>query len=341
MMLVEKVRKEVCMKLQSVVAQTIDTTGQGAQYDACVKRLLSEKIILAWILKECVDEFQPYSVKQIMKDCIVGEPKISVAAVDQDEPDGAEDVGYANETVDGKIAGINTEDNSVREGRVYYDIRFLAVVPGTKEPVQLIINVEAQKSDKTSYPLIKRAIYYGSRMISAQKNTVFVNSHYEKIRKVYSIWIQMNVGKEKANTITRYRIAEEQVVGHVKEREANYDLMTVLMIGLGSAESADRPILRLLDILLSAETKPDAKKAILERDFDIPMTSAMSEEANIMCNLGEGIREEATAKTRLRDVLNLMKSLKLSAEEAINALAIPEEERQSLLERIDEELAVK
>ena len=97
MMLVEKVRKEVCMTLHSVVAQTIDTTGQEAQYDACVKRLLSEKIILAWILKECVDEFQPYSVKQIMKDCIVGEPKISVAAVDQDEPDGAEEHGFCEQ----------------------------------------------------------------------------------------------------------------------------------------------------------------------------------------------------------------------------------------------------
>ncbi len=64
-----------------------------------------------------------------------------------------------------------------------------------------------------------------------------------------------------------------------------------------------------------------------------------------MCNLGEGIREQAVQETQqktwLRAVLNLMKSLKLSAEEAINALAIPDEERQSLLERIDEELAVK
>ena len=68
-----------------------------------------------------------------------------------------------------------------------------------------------------------------------------------------------------------------------------------------------------------------------------------------MCNLGEGIYEQAyeqgyeqaTQEARLWDVLNLMKSLNFSAEEALNALAIPEEERQSLLERIEEELAVK
>lgn len=64
------------------------------------------------------------------------------------------------------------------------------------------------------------------------------------------------------------------------------------MLRLGPADEAnDKPILRLLDVLLSAETKPDEKKAILEKDFDIPMTKLMSEVANIMCNLGEGIRE--------------------------------------------------
>ena len=109
---------------------------------------------------------------------------------------------------------------------------------------------EAQKGSKTSYPLIKRAVYYGSRLISAQKNTVFVNSHYEKIRKVYSIWIQMNAGKEKANTITEYSISEKNIVGAVKEKKSSYDLMTVIMVGLGDAQTADRPILRLLDILL-------------------------------------------------------------------------------------------
>ena len=67
-------------------------------------------------------------------------------------------------------------------------------------------------------------------MISAQKNTVFVNSHYEKIRKVYSIWIQMNVGKEKANTITEYSVAEKNIVGEVKEKESNYDLIIVAQL---------------------------------------------------------------------------------------------------------------
>ena len=204
------------------------------------------------------------------------------------------------------------------------------------------MNVEAQKSDKTPYPLIKRAIYYVSRMISAQKNRVFVKSHYEKIRKVYSIWIQMNVGEEKANTITKYRISEEQVIGNVSEKESNYDLLTVMMLRLGSAEKAvDKPILRLLDVLLSAEMKPEEKKAILENDFGISMSASMSEEANIMCNLGEGIREQTAINTRVQAIIDLMDSMGIDVEKAMQLLKIKDEERKYYHDKIDEQLAVK
>lgn len=325
------------MRTQSAISKGIEIADQEAQYDASVKRLLSQKIILAWILKECVSEFKPFSIPQIMK-CIEGDPQVAVAAVDQDEED------YVVKMPEEQILGMNAEDSTINEGKIYYDIRFSAIVPGNGESVQLIINIEAQKSDKTPYPLIKRAIYYVSRMISAQKNRNFHKSHYENLRKVYSIWIQMDVDANKANTITKYRIVEENIVGTVNERESNYDLLTIMMLGLGKADEAkDEPILRLLDVLLSTETTPEKKKEILEQDFDIPMSTKIQMETNIMCNLGEGIRErafeQATRAMRISTVQNLMQSLKLSAEEAINAMGVPDEDKQPLLDIISMEAA--
>ena len=152
----------------------------------------------------------------------------------------------------------------------------------------------------------------------------------------------MNVDEDKANSITKYRIAEEQVVGNVSEKESNYDLLTIIMLRLGAAnEAGGRPILRLLDILLSAEIKPNEKKTLLEKNFDIPMSAKMKKEANAMCNLGEGIREQAEQSTRIDDVLNVMKSFKISAEEAINALRIPDSERPSILDKVGKRLSVK
>ncbi len=322
------------MEVQNSLANLIDTAADEAQYDEVVKKILAYRVILAWILKECVVEFKQYSITQIIE-CI--EPAtISVEAVDQDELD------YIEEIADTQIEGMATEDVSKREGKAIYDIKFAAHVPGTEEPVQLIINIEAQKDDNTPYPLIKRAIYYVSRLISAQKNKVFVNKHYEKIRKVYSIWIQMNVSGTKANTITKYRINEENVVGEVKEIEANYDLLTVIMIGLGKPEQAlDEPILRILDVLLSTDTKPDKKKEILQNDYDIAMSKEMIEEANIMCNLGEGIREKTEIKTKAQSIIDLMDSMGINIEKAMELLKIKSDDKDVYRQSVGNMLAIK
>ena len=323
------------MAEQTGIANTIDTADKEAQYDDCVKKLLAKKIILAWIMKECVPEFKRFSIQQIAKDCIEGEPDVSKVAVDQDEMD------YMEIVADESIEGMNTEDNSIKEGRVFYDIKFSAVVPDSQEPVQLIINIEAQKDDKTPYPLIKRAIYYVSRMISAQKNKVFTGKHYEKIRKVYSIWIQMNVDDDKANTITKYKISEEHTVGNVSEEERNYDLLTIMMLRLGSADKAnEKSILRLLDVLLSADTRPEEKKAILEKDFDIPMSTEMSEEANVMCNLGEGIRERAVLENTANIIINIMQQKKVSFEEAFASIFGSEKDKNDIKAFVDKKFAL-
>lgn len=55
-------------------------------------------------------------------------------------------------------------------------------------------------------------------MISAQYGTEFTEAHYEKIKKVYSIWICMNPPKNRENSITSYLISEKNLIGDVKKR---------------------------------------------------------------------------------------------------------------------------
>ena len=337
----------------NTLSKTLDTSGYAAQYDERVKRLLSEKIVLAWILKGCAVEFQGLSIDRIVQEHIEGDAEVATVAVDQDDLDRSESSEAS------RISGMNAEDVSIREGKIFYDVRFSAVAPGEKEPIRLIVNVEAQK-EGSSYPLVKRALYYVSRLISSQKHTVFGGSHYEKLRKVYSIWILANAPEKSANTITQYRIAEEHVVGRVSEKKSDYDLLTVVILRLGSHENADGgTALRFLDVLLSPKLSPLEKKTILMKDFDVPMTTSMEEEVTEMCNVSEGIREEAreealkegqeigekigekraTLETRIEDALNLMTTLKMSAEEVLIAMRVPAKSRASLLKLINERLA--
>ena len=107
--------------------------------------------------------------------------------------------------------------------------------PPQRKLIRLIINVEAQTAFNPGYPLTKRAIYYCSRMISAQHGPIFTNSEYGKIRKVYSIWVCTHPTKEFQNTLIRYSIRPEQLIGNAVEKSENYDLMSVVTICLGES----------------------------------------------------------------------------------------------------------
>lgn len=276
-------------------------------------------MILAWIMKECMSEYSQCTVDEIAENYIEGTPRISETPVHRDEVSAS------------AITGINTEDSSISEGTVMYDILFNAIAPASGELIELIINIEAQSNFYPGYPLIKRMIYYCSRMISAQYGTVFEHSRYDKIRKAYSIWICTNPPQERIGAITRYSIQEEHILGSSSEMKSNYDLMTAIIINLGdrSIKSAGR-ITGLLEVLLSAKMKPDEKKKILNKEYDIAITENMEREVSDMCNISMGILEEGIEKGRSEGMLgavrSLMDTMKLSARQAMAALKIPEDE---------------
>lgn len=307
------------MEVENILAKNITAAGDKAAYDAACKKLLANKVILAWIMKSCLEEYRDFAVDEIAEKYIEGEPQIAKAAVNQDE-----EVGTDGE----QIKGAKTEDSTMKEGTVTYDIRFYALAPRSGEMVSLIINVEAQNDFYPGYPIIKRGLYYCSRMISSQYGVEFADTHYERIKKVYSIWICSNPPKYRENTITRYVVQEENIIGDISEKKENYDLLTTIMICLGrSGDIKYTGILKLLDVLLSSEKEPDEKKKILQDAFDIKMTKELESEVSELCDLSKGIEEKGIEIGTLRAIENLMDTLKLTAEQAMAALKIPETER--------------
>ena len=133
------------MEQKTTLAQSVELTVQKARYDAACKKVLAEKIILAWIMKHTMKEYAEYDVREIVERFIMGEPKVAETKVLPDE------------TNVPKIMGTGVEDTTVTEGSITYDIQFRAIVPETDEVVQMIINVEAQNDFYPGYPIIMRA----------------------------------------------------------------------------------------------------------------------------------------------------------------------------------------
>ena len=280
------------MERQTDLAEAIDVVADKAQYDRCAKKLLAFKAIDAWILKTCVKEFFPYSVEYITDHCLSGEVEISEHAVHQDQLNRSKRVNG-----DEQVSKMNSESSSVNEGTVYYDVRFTAIAPTNGEIIKLITNLEIQTNDKPGYELVTRGIYYCARMISEQHDSVFIGEHYEKIQKVYSIWICPSTPECRKNQMTRYHMTKDQVIGNTYVKEEAYDLMEIIILSLGEPENdADCSILNLLNTLFSPSVLPDEKKSVLSEKYNIAMTAELESEVQRMCNLSTAIENQGIKK---------------------------------------------
>lgn len=288
--------------MNTEIANAVNAAGDKAQYDTHVKRLLAQKSILAHILVKTVDEFKGMKPEDVVK-YIEGEPSISVVPV---EP------GLANmEKTDAtgqRIVGLNTENAEINEGLVRFDIIFYVRMKNGLS--QIIVNIEAQKDEPTEYKILNRAIFYVSRLISSQKERDFVNTNYDDIKQVFSIWICMNMDD---NSLSHIHLTKDELLKPCNWK-GNLDLLNIVLIGITNEipeHDEKYEMHRLIGALLSSELKEQEKLDIIEHEYNIPISQEFREDVRIMCNLSTGIEERATErateKTSEKFILNMYK----------------------------------
>ena len=284
--------------MNTEIANAVNAAGDKAQYDTHVKRLLAQKSILAHILVKTIDEFKGMKPEDVVK-YIEGEPSISVVPV---EP------GLANmEKTDAagqRIVGLNTENAEINEGLVRFDIIFYVRMKNGLS--QIIVNIEAQKDEPTEYKILNRAIFYVSRMISSQKERDFVNTNYDDIKQVFSIWICMNMDD---NSLSHIHLTKDELLKPCNWK-GNLDLLNIVLIGITNEipeHDEKYEMHRLIGALLSSELKEQEKLDIIEHEYNIPTSQEFREDVRIMCNLSTGIEERATEKTSEKFILNMYK----------------------------------
>ncbi len=276
----------VDMSMDKEIKNTVNAAAQDAQYDDRAKRLLGNKIILAHILVKTIDEFHGMNPEDVVP-YIEGEPFISMIPV---EP------GLTNavkEEAGRRVVGMNTENAEINEGLVRFDIIFYVRM---KDGIsQVIINVEAQKDEPTSYHILNRAIFYVSRLVSSQKERDFVKTNYNDIKRVFSIWICMNMNE---NCMDYIHLSDDKLLGSYSWK-GRLDLLNIVMIGISKEvpEYDEKYELhRLLSTLFSMKLTMDEKINIIKTEYNIPVNDKLRKDVGDMCNLSQGIRENAIAE---------------------------------------------
>ena len=311
--------------MNTEIANAVNAAGDKAQYDTRVKRLLAQKSILAHILVKTVDEFKGMKPEDVVK-YIEGEPSISVVPV---EP------GLANmEKTDAtgqRIVGLNTENAEINEGLVRFDIIFYVRMKNGLS--QIIVNIEAQKDEPTEYKILNRAIFYVSRLISSQKERDFVNTNYDDIKQVFSIWICMNMDD---NSLSHIHLTKDEMLKPCNWK-GNLDLLNIVLIGITneiSEHDEKYEMHRLIGALLSSELKEQEKLDIIEHEYNIPISQEFREDVRIMCNLSQGIEDKAIAKI----VMNMYK-IGYTPNQIADAVGVSVDEVEAIIKKKEPAMA--
>lgn len=288
--------------MYSDINELLNRLSNESQYDTAAKEILKDKILLSNILQPLLPELRSYNCEDVVK--FLSEPKIASVPLEFTP----------------KIDDKANESKIPNEGSVFFDIVFDLHIPAEKDPIKIIIDIEAQKNPHPGYDLVTRGFFYCARLVSSQLNRDFVIPKYNQISKTYSIWICMNEGIKNANTITRYHIDKTPILGNY-EGEERYDLMEVIMIRIGNIPSRQKGVAQLLSIIYSKYLSIDEKTELLKGNYDLHISQSSKEVIGKMSNLGEGIREQ----DKLDDIIILMDYLKCPFEKAAEILRVPKD----------------
>ena len=306
--------------MNSLGAFVLSTEDGKAKYDQTMLNVLSDKQVLAWILKRFVSEYEHLPLEEIETKYI--EPEtilVSKAGVSRDSS---------------RIKGLSEKDSTQMEGTIYYDIVFQAYYPGNEqEKIGLYINLEAQADYYPGYPLEMRGIYYGARRLTSQLKQINRETNYGCLQKVYSIWLCVgNVPAYESDTVTLYDISKNDIIGSVKRNKDFYDLINVVIIRLNDEAAPEDNTMKMLQTLFSNQLSKQEKLHALEK-LGMRMNDSLEKGVGGSMNLSDYVELKGIEKGRrdgIRNMIELCQDLGTTEDNAksqiIMRFRIPEEE---------------
>lgn len=273
----------------------LETTSNIRGLDLASKQILKHKEVLAIILKEVIQEYQGYSIEEIM-DFIEADSIVS------------RDVspGRTNTIIKGE----NTEFSELDEKTSLFDVMFLSKNPKLSSKhmrVNLHVDIEPQKTYRPGYPIEKRGTYYLARSLSSQLNLLTENTDYGNLEKCYSIWIcRDKIPENERFTISFYQMSNTRNVGDCCPNAEDYDLLTLVIIRLGSDQydKNANDLFHFLTLLFYPQ-KPDFMEQ-MGNYINFEQNLKLCEEVRYMDGLGESILEEGRRLERAQVINNLL-----------------------------------
>lgn len=306
--------------------------------DAGCKALLGCTAVAAFIVKNCIPEFHDMSLEEIQEYIIYKKAKSQMTPEElaeiQAENTSPVEIGcHIVDDLPDKLNEKNVESKSTNEGTIYYDVLFDIGMPdGKSPPSRVIVDIEAQNEFKPGYAILKRGSFYCGRMISAQKETVFRNSDYNKLQKVYSIWLCIAPDEDVRGVCNAYNMSEICLAKEHHFPKEQYDDFCIILACLQDKQSANNMV-RFFSSVFDNEM-PVEEKLDLARECGLQVTADVKEGINQMCNYSDYVEQKGIEKGRIEalseSVVKLVREGNYSVEAATNLLPISDDIRATV-----------
>lgn len=250
-------------------------------YDAECKNIISDKYVIANIIKDCIEEYRDLTIEEII-------PLID---------DGDVTNRY--------IKGLSLTNYEIAEGTVDFDSLFTIKDPSSPSKIGVFVNIEAQNNIYLNYDLLSRAEYYVSWLIIAQRKYNMFKTKYNELKSVYSIWLNLYPRKSKVNKIDFYTLLNKN---DLKEKINSHINIVYYNVGKEYKYSLkeNNNILEMLDILFHPnKDRINRKTKILKQKYHI---IKRKEEVLNMCSLSAAIEYQGIQKGEIKAAMNLINS---------------------------------
>lgn len=297
------------------LGQSILDTENDPKSDIACKLVLAYKPVLARILKPIVPEYRSLRYQEI--EALI-EGNIRQSDWNEEETQTAR-----------RIIGDTQETDYVGISKTIFDLRFHAALPEGGDALEIIVNVEAQQdAHSLGYRVESRMVEYESEMIVDQKGKDYSHSEYNKIRKVYSIWIITDPTLPFGGL--RFPIVPQIAFGSPRAPEG-YDLMEGCLLYIGKEPGEEQEYLSpddesweefkecagMLQVLFSENLSGTEKNEILRDRFKMEISEDYGENVKMMSDyihqVGERVMQKVTQEVTQKvkqEGLEVMKRLR-------------------------------
>lgn len=269
------------------VASVFQLTEQMEALDRESKNLLGYKEVIAVILKFVVEEYQDYTLEEVL------------GFIEEDSITNMQEV--SRDRTNTRVVGMPTEFPELGEKTTFFDRLIRAKNPCLSKSgiyVGLRVDLEPQKDYRPGYPIEKRGVYYLSRSFSSQLGLLTESTDYGQLEKCYSIWIcRDHIPKNEQMSISFYGFSNIKNIGSCNPKREDYDLMQLVIIRLGNKDyqCEGQELLEFLTAIFYPHSPGFREKISKYIDVD---SCLKEEEANHMFRLSECIYQDGREEGR-------------------------------------------